>query len=77
MAEKSAIPRASASLRSVTPMVRITSGPGVDPARVRAWTCVMLVPPGKEEEDRAAALWITPCKPILTLEYNGIKRLHG
>src|SRR6516165_10382476 len=47
MAEKSDIPRASASLRSTTPMVRITSGPGVDSARMRAWTSVMLVPPRK------------------------------
>src|SRR3984893_13751252 len=63
MAEKSDIPRASASLRSITPMVRITSGPGVDPAPVKAWTCVMLVPPRKEE-DRAAAPWITPCSRV-------------
>src|SRR5438105_2268121 len=61
MAKKSDIPRASASLRSITPMVRITSGPGVDSARVRASKCVMLVPPEKEEY-RTAALWITPCR---------------
>src|SRR6516162_9779530 len=54
MAEKSDIPRASASLRSITPMVRITGGPVVDSAPMRAWTYIMLVPPGKEEH-RAAS----------------------
>src|SRR5258708_37499322 len=58
MAEKSDIPRASASLRSITPMVRITGGPVVDSAPMRAWTYIMLVPPGKEEH-RAASVAAT------------------
>src|SRR6516165_1254886 len=68
MAEKSDIPRASAFLRSITPMVRITSGPGVDSARMRAWTSVMLVPPRKVE-DRAVALWITLPRPEFNLTH--------
>src|SRR6266700_2782345 len=73
MAEKSDIPRASASLRSITPMVRITGGPGVDSAPMRAWTYIMLVPPGKEEH--RAASYGSRCdhavprpEPILTPE---------
>src|SRR5436309_2337338 len=73
MAEKSDIPRASASLRSITPMVRITGGPGADSAPVRAWTNIMLVPPGKEEH--RAASYGSRCdhavpqpEPILTQE---------
>src|SRR6266566_3779320 len=73
MAEKSDIPRASASLRSITPMVRITGGPGVDSAPMRAWTYIMLVPPGKEEH--RAASYGSRCdhavpqpEPILTQE---------
>jgi hypothetical protein len=46
-------------LRSITRMVRITGRPGVDCAPVRAWICVTLVPPRKEEV-HAASFWITP-----------------
>src|SRR5262249_38892751 len=73
MAEKSDIPRASASLRSITRMVRITGAPGVDCAPVRAWTSVTLVPPRKEE-DRCVVMGSRPDhagprpKPILTQE---------
>src|SRR5262245_11614135 len=92
MAEKSDIPRANASLRSTTPMVRITRGAGVDSARVRAWICVMPVPPRKEE-DRATAFMdhavrITPFEsrralavpqpnPMLTQEVQWDQELHG
>src|SRR5271166_452081 len=45
MAAKSEMPRASTSLRSITRMLRITGGRGVDAAPMRAWTCVILLPP--------------------------------
>src|SRR5262249_48759408 len=82
MAEKSDIPRASASLRSITPMVRITGRPGVDSARMRPWTPVMLVPPRKREGsrcgvmDHASAHTVPRPEPILTQEIQWDQEVH-
>src|SRR5262249_41600380 len=87
MAEKSDIPRASASLRSITPMVRITSGPGVDSARMRPWTSVMLVPPRKRGGSRCGVMdhasahtvahTVPRPEPILTQEIQWDQEVHG
>src|SRR5215475_6501075 len=79
MAEKSDIPRASASLRSTTPMVRITSGPGVVSARMRAWTSVMLVPPRKRGGSRCGVMdhAVPRPEPILAREIQWDQEIHG
>src|SRR5262245_58784379 len=60
MAEKSARPRASASLRSARPMRRTVGRARIVSATMRTCSCAMVVPP--EQTKVAIPVLITPCR---------------